>query len=303
MNTKQTITTILLAILILAGVFLIFVSRDQTIEETSFPEIVSFDGKRAYQHVKIQVDFGPRTIGSEAHAKTIDYIQSQLLKSQWGVEIQETTNMGHPIRNVIGKRGDGEPWILLGAHFDSRLQADKDPDPVLRTQPVLGANDGASGVAVLLELARVLPQDFPGELWLVFFDAEDNGNLPGWDWILGSQAFVQSLQEYPDAAIIVDMIGDAGLDIYQEKNSNAALIAEIWNTANELGYSDTFISERKHSILDDHTPFLRAGIPAVDIIDINYPYYHTSQDTADKVSAQSLQIVGDTLFTWLIRGR
>jgi Zn-dependent M28 family amino/carboxypeptidase len=259
-----------------------------------------FDGERAFANLAYQVALGPRLPGSEAHAAAVDWLAASLHDSGWQVEIQETTRMGQPVRNVIAKRGTGEPWIILGAHYDTRLEANADPDPALRDQPVLGANDGASGVAVLLELARVLPADYAGTVWLVMFDAEDNGNIQGWDWILGSRAFAESLSEHPDAVVIVDMIGDADLQIYLEANSDATLRAEIWDQAAALGYGGVFINEEKHSMLDDHTPFLELGIPAVDIIDFDYPYWHTTQDTVDKVSAESLQAVGDTLLAWLL---
>jgi Zn-dependent M28 family amino/carboxypeptidase len=133
----------------------------------------------------------------------------------------------------------------------------------------------------------------------VFFDAEDNGRIEGWDWILGSRAFVESLSFKPQAVVIVDMIGDADLNIYLERNSDETLRTEIWDTAASLGFDDVFIAQDKHSMIDDHTPFLQAGIPAVDIIDFDYPYWHTVQDTPDKVSAESLQAVGETLWTWI----
>ena len=239
----------------------------------------------------------------QAHDQEVAWIQSELQKAGWTAEVQQATKMGHPIQNVIGKRGQGKPWIILGAHYDSRLLADQDPDFAKRTQPVPGANDGASGVAVLLELARSLPKDLNKQVWLVFFDAEDNGNIPGWDWLLGSQAFVDSLQGKPDSVVVIDMIGDANLDIYLEQNSDKTVATSIWAEAARLGFSSTFIPLPKYSMLDDHTPFLNAGIPAVDIIDFDYPYWHTTQDTADKVSAQSMQIVGDTLQAWLTRQR
>jgi len=154
-------------------------------------------------------------------------------------------------------------------------------------------------VAVLLELARTLPEETQ-PVWLVFFDAEDNGNIEGWDWILGSRAFAEEIPIEPRAVVIVDMIGDADLNIYLEKNSNIAIRTEIWSTAEALGYGDKFINEEKFSMLDDHTPFLEAGIPAVDIIDFDYPYWHTTQDTPDKVSAESLHAVGDTLYNWIV---
>jgi Zn-dependent M28 family amino/carboxypeptidase len=201
---------------------------------------------------------------------------------------------------VIAKQGQGQPWIILGAHYDSRLLADHDPDVSLRQDPVPGANDGASGVAVLMELARVLPHIQDGQLWLVFFDAEDNGHIEGWDWIMGSRAFAGSLQDHPQAVVIVDMIGDADLNIHIEANSDQQLSAEIWHRAAALGYDEFFIDSEKYSILDDHTPFLELGIPAVDVIDFDYPYWHTTEDTLDKISADSLQIVGDTLLNWVL---
>jgi Zn-dependent M28 family amino/carboxypeptidase len=164
---------------------------------------------------------------------------------------------------------------------------------------VPGANDGASGVAVLLELARVLPDDTV-PVWLVFFDAEDNGRIPGWDWILGSREFVRNNPLQPQAVVIVDMIGDADLNIYKERNSNPELTEEILSVAKSLGYENVFLPEYKFSMLDDHTPFLEAGIPAVDIIDFDYPYWHTVQDTPDKVSAESLQAVGETVQAWVM---
>jgi Zn-dependent M28 family amino/carboxypeptidase len=145
-----------------------------------------------------------------------------------------------------------------------------------------------------------MPENVRRHVWLVFFDAEDNGNIAGWDWILGSKAFVEQLDGKPDAAVIVDMVGDKDLNIYMEQNSDLTLSAEIWSQAAQLGYSQQFIPSPKYRMLDDHTPFLNAGIPAVDIIDFDYPYWHTSADTPDKVSAESLQAVGDTLLAWTI---
>ncbi len=258
-----------------------------------------FDPDRAYQDVLVQTNLGPRTPGSKAHEQVIEYIVSELEGAGWKIEIETTEKMGHPIRNIIARRGSGAQWVVLGAHYDSRLLADQDSDPNLALQPVVGANDGASGVAVLLELARVLPQDKDKEIWLVFFDAEDQGKLAGWDWILGSRAFVETLNGKPDAVVVIDMIGDADLNIYREKSSDPTLTDEIWQTAKRLGYSNSFIDEEKYSIIDDHLPFLDAGIPAIDIIDIEYPYWHTSQDTSDKVSAHSLEIIGVTLLNWL----
>lgn len=267
---------------------------------TPTPQPERFNGKRAFFYVETQVAFGPRLPGSEAHAQAVDWMISELANAGWQTELQETEMMGHPIRNVIAKRGQGESWIVLGAHYDSRFWADEDPDPANHREPVPGANDGASGVAVLLELARTLPSNLEKEIWLVFFDAEDQGNIPDWDWILGSRAFVDSLEQTPDLAIIVDMIGDADLNIHKEKNSDAGLTRQIWDVAAGLGYAEQFIPDYKYSMLSDHTPFVQRGIPAVLLIDFDDPYWHTIADAPDKVSAYSLQAVGDTLTAWLL---
>ena len=260
-----------------------------------------FDGARAFEDLEYQVNLGPRIPGTEGHAQIVEWLQAETSNAGWDVSVQETTALGLPIRNVIARRGEGSPWIILGAHFDTRMFADQDPDPEKRNLPVMGANDGASGVAVLTELAKVLPADLEKQVWLVFFDAEDNGNIPGWEWILGSSVFVQSLEVHPDQAIIVDMIGDADLNIYLEMNSDQELSNEIWEIAANLGYEENFIKQPKYRMLDDHTPFLRAGITAIDIIDFDYPYWHTVEDTVDKVSPESLDAVGDTLLAWLLR--
>ncbi|MFN8402470.1 MAG: M28 family peptidase [Anaerolineales bacterium] len=264
------------------------------------PDATSFDGLRAYEDVKTQVAFGPRVSGTDAHAEVRAWMREQLESAGWQVEVQESESLGHPIFNVVAKRSDEPPQIILGAHYDSRMFADNDPDPVNHSLPTPGANDGASGVAVLLELARSLPEDAPN-VWLVFFDAEDNGRIAGWDWILGSREFVANNSVQPRAVVIVDMIGDADLNIYRERNSDPELMDEIWSTAEGLGYGNQFISTYKFSMFDDHTPFLEAGIPAVDLIDFDYPYWHTVNDTPDKVSPESLEAVGRTLWVWVVQ--
>ena len=262
------------------------------------PASLEFDGQQAYQHIAHQLSLGPRFPGSDGHRAIRTWIVQQLHTNGWQVEQQTLQIQGHNVHNLIAHQGQ-PPEVILGAHYDTRLWADHDPDPSLRGQPVPGANDGASGVAVLLELSRVMPQHARNATWLVFFDAEDQGNIPGWDWILGSTAFVEELQSTPQAVVIIDMIGDKDLNIYIEKTSDATLSAEIWAQAAALNYQQYFINEPRYSILDDHTPFLAAGIPAIDIIDFDYPAWHTTADDLEKVSQLSLQIVGDTLMAWL----
>jgi glutaminyl-peptide cyclotransferase len=257
-----------------------------------------FDGQAAYQDVIKQVNFGPRVPGTSAHAQTVDYILDELRKAGWDANIVEANDNGLTAKNILAKRGTG-PITLIGAHYDSRRFADQDPDISHRTDPVPGANDGASGVAVMLELARTLPKNLNKQVWFLFIDLEDQGDIQGQQWAEGANAFAASLTEKPEKVVILDMIGDSSLNIYYERNSSKEISQSIFETAAQLGYQDEFIEQYKYSMMDDHTPFLQRNIPAVDLIDFDYPYWHTTADTADKVSARSLQIVGDTIWTWL----
>ncbi len=301
---KKIILRFIALIMAGIGIYLLWYAFQSPAPERtpSAPVSANFNGACAYEHVLRQTELGPRLPNSEAHRLARQWIRATLEENGWFVEEQEFVSMEHTGYNIIAKRRtDSMGRIILGAHYDNRLKADHDPEVDKRNQAILGANDGASGVAVLLELSRVLPTDID-DVWLVFFDLEDNGHIEGWDWILGSRAFVNGYaleKEKIEAVVILDMIGDADLDIYLEKNSDPTIRAEIWSAAAELGYADTFINEEKFSMLDDHTPFLEAGIPAVDLIDFDYPYWHTTADTADKVSAESLQITGKTILFWL----
>jgi Zn-dependent M28 family amino/carboxypeptidase len=272
-----------------------------------------FDGAHAFDtYLVAQMNLGARPAGSAANRATGDYIRAQLQEPKWKVETQEFVHRGIPVRNIIGKAAEGRgALIILGAHYDTRPRADQDKQNP--NAPVPGANDGASGVAVLLELARVLDvSKLKNEVWLAFFDAEDNGGLNScallpspscervpWNWSVGAEYVAEHLPRKPDAVIVVDMIGDADQNIYYEQNSNKELQEQLWGIAARLGYTRQFIPEYKHSLSDDHTPFLQRGLRAVDIIDFDYPYWHTVEDTTDKVSAASLERVGRVLQTWL----
>lgn len=261
-----------------------------------------FDGERALKHVEALCDFGPRPVGSEANAKTADYITAALERDGWRVEQQRFAYRGESLCNVIGRRGQG-PVVLLGTHYDTRPLADR--DPVDRSQPILGANDGGSGVGLLLELARVLDERAMEdmEIWLVFFDGEDRGDIDGWPWSVGADYLVGTLtrqtRDRPEYAIILDMIGDAEQDIYYEWSSSLWLQEMIWGVAADLGYGAYFVPRHRYHIVDDHTAFLQWGMAAALVIDFDYPYWHTSQDTPDKLSTQSLQRVGDVMETLL----
>ena len=282
-----------------ASIFFLFLASCQSSPPKEIE--VWFDGVRAYELASIQVDFGPRIPGSEAHRQTGDWILGELERHGWQTDTQEFLYRGVMLRNITGKGGPavGAP-IILGAHYDTRPRADRDWTNPEKAVP--GANDGGSGVAVLLELARVLEAErLPNPVWLVFFDAEDSGDIAGWDWIVGSRHYAENLTVSPLAVVIVDMVGDADQQLYYEGNSTRALRRRIWATASKLGY-ESFIPVTRHSTFDDHTPFLELGYPAVDIIDFDYPYWHTTEDTVDKLSAVSLERVGRTLQAWLNQG-
>jgi len=259
-----------------------------------------FDPDRAMIDVERQLAFGPRIPGSEGHDATVAWIVTSLQQAGWDVERQSFDYHGTTITNIIAStpRTSDQPVIILGAHYDTRPLADR--DPAHPTLPVPGANDGASGVAVLLEIARALPPgrlDFPVQL--VFFDAEDSGGIDQWDWIIGSTYFAQHFHEPCAGVIIVDMIGDRDLSLPLEQTSSPELQASIWSMAQQSGFT-AFESRRGYAIIDDHTPFLQRGIPAVDIIDFDYPAWHTRADTIDQLSAESLEQVGQTLVNWLL---
>lgn len=269
---------------------------------------LTFSGDRALVRVQQQLEFGPRAPGSPGHKEMGDWLIEQLTELNWEVYIQRF----NPVEDVEGRNfmavsGQG-PTVIIAAHYDTRMLADNDPDPVLRGNPVPGANDGGSGVAVLLELARTVNVAQTNRtVCLVFFDAEDNGRIPGWDWILGSRYFVSKLSALPrcsdpEMAVIVDMVGDADQQIRREQNGTERLNDAIWSLASELDTDEWIIDEQGFSLIDDHRPFLDAGIPAITIIDFDYPYWHTTADTLDKVSNESLERVGRLLEIWLERG-
>ncbi len=293
-----------LLILVLALGYLGWIGLGALPEPTPTPEpVLIFDGSAALILAETQCEFGPRSTGSSGGWDTGDWILEQLEEAGWEAETDEFEWDGVPVRNIIARAGSGTP-IMLGAHYDTRLIADQDPDPNLRNVPVLGGNDGASGVSVLLELVRVLDvETLSNEVWITFFDAEDNGQIEGWDWALGSTHLAENLQELPAAMILIDMVGDADQRIPYEINSNPLLQEQLWRLADELGYGDVFVAEPGTAIIDDHLAFIRNGVPAVDIIDFDYPYWHTTSDTCDKLSAASLERVGRLLEAYLEQGQ
>lgn len=261
---------------------------------------ISYDvnGHNALKHVEQQLEFGYRIPGSEASKSTSAYIKNELEKQGWNVKFQEYQKDKIPLINVIAKNSTTDPYILLGTHYDTRRYSDQEPDEINRLTPVAGANDGASGTALLLEIARYLiKSDTP--IGLIFFDGEDQGNISEWEWSVGAQYFVDRLTFSPKKVVIVDMIGDEDLNIFIEMNSDKELCEDIWSTAAEFNFKKGFILQEKYSLIDDHAPFIRENIPTCLIIDFDYPYWHTNEDTLDKVSAESLKQVGSVLIKWI----
>lgn len=287
-------------VLVFLGMALIVIAIALLVREYNLPhQACVFDGDKAYSDVITQVEYGARIPGSSPHQKTQQLITNRLESYGWSVLTLKQEIAGQVAYNILATRNSTElADLVLGAHYDSRIYADNDANLSLQKTPVPAANDGASGVALLLELARCLPADSV-PVSLAFFDIEDNGRIPGWDWILGSKALASSLEKQPKIVIVVDMIGDKNLDVFKERNSDAELTDQIWITARDLGYEAFFIPEYKYQVLDDHMPFKDNGARVVDIIDLDYDYWHTTQDTPDKVSPTSLQIVGGTLLEWI----
>ena len=318
MSRIRFIEITLLVALVAALTFFGYIGYEAIPKPTPTPiPRLTFDGALALEQVEAQMAFGPRPTGSEANLRLGDYITQTLQALGWQTTIQDFTYRDTPARNILAHRAAvsaagptpgptrssaRRPVVLLGAHYDTRLYADNDPDVSRRDEPVPGANDGASGVAVLLELARSLDAAAIGDdIWLAFFDAEDNGRINGWEFIAGSRFMAQNLPmpTKPEVVIVVDMIGDADQQIYLERNSDEKYQQQLWQIAARLGFETVFIAQPKWTMVDDHIPFKEAGIPAVDIIDFDYPYWHTTQDTTDKLSGDSLERVGRVLEVWL----
>ena len=259
---------------------------------------MKFDSSRAYEDLRRQVGFGPRPAGSASLAQTRQYILSQLKTA--GIAAREDAfeamtplgrvTMVNVIATIPGRRTER---IALATHYDTKL---------FRDFRFVGASDAASSTAAVLELGRVLKgrqNEFTIEL--LFFDGEEA--VVDWyrdnDNTYGSRHYVDAARKAGTLAqlralVLLDMIGDRNLTIRRDTNSTRWLTDLIWGSATRLGYRSFFLQEET-TIDDDHMPFVKAGVPSVDIIDLDYPAWHTAQDDLDHVSARSLQIVGDVV--------
>ena len=274
------------------------------------PPAREFDGARAFNYLQRQVEFGPRIPGTPAHEQTGDWIETQLRASAETLIVQaiaHRTPAGQtlPLRNFLARfRPNAAERILFLAHWDTRPRADQSANLAAQRMPVPGANDGASGVAVLLGVADVLKSHPPTVgVDLLFVDGEDYGDFADSTQVLiGSRWFAahQPVGYPPLFAVLFDMIGDRDLHLPYEQNSQAfapEVVDRVWRTAEAIGYGNIFVRQPGPSLTDDHVALQRAGIHAIDVVDFDYgpnnSYWHTTDDTIDKVSASSLQIVGD----------
>ncbi|MCA9483781.1 MAG: M28 family peptidase [Nitrospina sp.] len=267
-----------------------------------------------WHHLKNVVEFGPRPPGSHAHAELRRYIKN--VGGRFADSVREITFtypapdgemlVMHNVEFHFEGRERGRP-VLLGAHYDTRRFADEDPDPANQTEPIVGANDGGSGTAELLALAQYFKEHPPRRpVRLVFFDGEDYGKKFTENYFIGSKRYAADLgrasaEERPFCVLVIDMVGDRDLDIYKEvySNENARWLVDLVFGAAEKRGARAFHSKPRYTIRDDHLPFLQMGIPAAVLIDFDYPYWHTQEDTLDKCSEESLyevfQVVVDAV--------
>jgi len=265
-----------------------------------------FDGAQALQYAATQVAFGPRVPNTEGHRREAAWLDSLLRARADTLIVQQWTHVTAKgdslvLTNFVARfRPSATERVLFLAHWDTRPYSDG-PNAKKRDVPVPGANDGASGVAVLLGVADALKRTPPGiGVDLLFVDGEDYadfGNEPN-DVLIGSRYYGthQPPGAKPGYAVLFDMVGDRDLRIAPEGNSVIAapeIMTMIWKTARLVGHDSVFVDGQGTPLTDDHVELQKAGIRAVDVVDFDYPYWHTGEDTMDKISAASLGVVGD----------
>lgn len=276
----------------------------------SASHVVEFNGRTALTYIERQMSFGPRIPNKPGHQQTGDWLLAELRARADTVIVQEirhVTRSGETLRlrNFFARfrpPPQATERVLFLAHWDTRPMADKSANLGQQRMPVPGANDGASGVAVLLGVADALKAK-PSTIGvdLLFVDGEDFGDWTDPDYhdvLIGSTYFAahQPSGYQPLFAVVFDIVADKDLQIFQEGNSVAfapEVVQRVWRVASERGHGRYFVPSVRHTLTDDHIPLQKAGIHAIDVIDFDYPYWHTTEDTMDKVSAESLQIVGD----------
>ena len=278
----------------------------------------SFDSSRAFEDLQAQVAFGPRVPGSEGHAQQLQWMQGllrDLADTVFVDEFEYTTTTGEELSltNVTARFGlDSDRRLLLLTHWDTRPKADQSLSDADKELPVPGANDGASGTAVLLELARMFAEQAPpGGVDLLFTDGEDYGPTTA-DMFLGAVHYVagRGAEDPPDFAVLLDMVGDADprfpVEAYSMESA-PQLVQRFWRIAADLGYRRYFPMDETTRVVDDHLKLNDAGIPTIDVIDFDYgpgnALWHTPHDTPDNTSAQTLFMVGEVTAEFVYRNR
>jgi hypothetical protein len=289
-------------------------SESTSIVNDTITQVVNFDGKNAYNLVKTQCDFGPRVPGTPAHSKCAEWLEQSLKQNCDSVVVQQgqvTTFDGKTlnIKNIVGSvNPSNNDRILLLAHWDCRPWADNDPDPANHQKPVMGANDAASGVAVLLELARLMKEKKPNiGVDILLVDAEDWGtNDVEESWALGTQYWARNphVQGYTARfGILLDMVGTKGAKFYKEYESMQfapAVVTEVWDVAQKSGYGAYFDNNFGGGVTDDHIVVNGMGIKCIDIIDTRqdgsfFDGWHTINDTMDWIDQNTLKAVGQVV--------
>jgi glutaminyl-peptide cyclotransferase len=286
--------------------------REQNQQAKPTLQIPTFSGARAFELLVQQTRFGPRNPGSSGHAACREFLANEMRKYADDVKLQEFSHIGYQgerfqLTNIVASfNPNANDRILLCAHWDTRPRAENDEDTARRHDPIIGANDGASGVAVLLELASLFKQRRPQVgVELILFDGEDYGMEGDIDrYLLGSRHFAlnKPANYSPRFGILIDMVGDKFLDIPKEQHSSKYaldIVEMVWNKARELGYPQ-FTNEVGDLITDDHLPLNEVGIKTIDLIDFNYPdptnrFWHSHKDIPENCSAESLEAVGTVL--------
>jgi hypothetical protein len=317
----MALAALLLTGLIGSGSPLIQQLRSSEVQAAMPPTPAPIDGQRAYGYLKKICDLGPRVAGSEANARQRRMVADHFAKAGGKVREQPFYHP-HPLTgnrvNMVNVIGSWHPErslrVVICAHYDTRPQADQEQDPDRLKQPFIGANDGASGVALLMEIANHLDKlETPWGVDLVLFDGEElvYGNDPRrGEYFLGSTVFARAHADQSQrrglrmryrGGILLDMVGGKGMRIKREPNSEErapGILREVWTVARQLD-ARSFRNEIGREVMDDHWPLNDAGIPTIDLIDFDYPYWHTIDDVPNNCSAESLAEVGRVVTAWL----
>jgi len=290
-----------------------------------------FNSTNAYNNIKSQLDFGYRIPGTNESLDCANWINDEM--QEYGESALYNYTIDEiPCNNIITRVNPNKSQIVIfAAHYDSRAVAERDSNDSLRDLPIDGANDGGSGVAVLMEMARVIAAskiNWNISFWFVFFDAEDQGSnnliygIPEWNWCEGSEWMMQEMKDQPSiyfregqsldsihSFILFDMVGGDNLKFIHEYHDNDELREAVFEIGNSLEYDSTFpldgVEVEEHRISDDHVPFANEGIPTLDLVikfwdlECGWPYHHTTEDNLDNISQESLEITGRTVLQYV----